>query len=217
MIQIRIIKELQVTNQASFPTMEEAQAWLSSHEGMGTFGGKRFDLRPFAIETITQEPQLVEISPAVIDSEGIEISPAVFDFVEIETSPAVFELKEVEISPAQLDSEGIEISPAQFELRELEITPAQFEKLLVDVTVVTYEDRMTEVNPAGYEVEITDISAQLEQEKLNAEAQAFLDSTDFKVLRHIRQKALQQELSLSEEQYLALEQERADAAAKIVK
>jgi hypothetical protein len=71
--------------------------------------------------------------------------------------------------------------------------------------------------PGSYEVEILDVTSQLEQEAINAEAQAFLDSTDFKVMRHIRQKALGQELSLSEEEYLALEQQRSDAAASIVK
>lgn len=71
--------------------------------------------------------------------------------------------------------------------------------------------------PAEYQIEIEDITAQIEQEKINAEALAFLASTDFKVLRHIRQKALGQTLSLSEQEYLALEQERSDAAARIVR
>jgi hypothetical protein len=61
------------------------------------------------------------------------------------------------------------------------------------------------------------VSSKLDQEKVNAEAQAFLDASDFKVLRHLRQKALGQELSLSEEEYLALEQQRSEAAARIVK
>lgn len=56
-----------------------------------------------------------------------------------------------------------------------------------------------------------------QQEKINAESLAFLAATDFKVLRHIRQKALGQETSLSEEEYLALEQERSDAAFRIVR
>jgi hypothetical protein len=57
----------------------------------------------------------------------------------------------------------------------------------------------------------------MDQEAINKEALEFLAASDFKVLRHIRQKALEQELSLSEEDYLALEQQRADAAARIVK
>ena len=145
MIQISIKKQNQITNQASFPTMEEAQAWLASHESMGTFGQKA--------QTIQQE---IELSPAVIAEDGSVLQEA------------VTEMQEVYI-------------------------------------------------PGSYEVEILDITSQLEQERINAEAQAFLSSTDFKVMRHIRQKALGQELSLSEEEYLALEQQRSDAAARIIK
>lgn len=45
----------------------------------------------------------------------------------------------------------------------------------------------------------------------------FLVETDYKVLRHIRQKALGQQLTLSEEEYLILEQQRSDAANKVIK
>jgi hypothetical protein len=144
MIKIQIKKEDQITNQASFPTMEEAQAWLAHHEGMKSFGQPK--------QVVQQQ---IEISPAVIAEDGSVLQEA------------VVELQEVELP--------------------------------------------------GYEVEVLDITSQLEQEQINAEAQAFLDSTDFKVLRHIRQKALGQELSLSEEEYLVLEQQRSDAAASIVK
>lgn len=44
----------------------------------------------------------------------------------------------------------------------------------------------------------------------------FLVETDYKVLRHIRQKALGQQLTLSEEEYLTLEQQRSDAANKVI-
>jgi len=54
------------------------------------------------------------------------------------------------------------------------------------------------------------------QEIANAENRFILDSTDWQVLRHFRQKALGQPTTLSEEEYLALEQTRADAAAAIV-
>lgn len=57
----------------------------------------------------------------------------------------------------------------------------------------------------------------LEQEKVNAEAEKFLADTDFKVLRHIRQKALAVATSLTEEEYLALEQARHDAALRIIR
>lgn len=54
MIQISIIKESKVTNQASFPSQEEAQAWLSSHEGMGTFGSPE----SYSVEIVDISAQL---------------------------------------------------------------------------------------------------------------------------------------------------------------
>lgn len=99
--------------------------------------------------------------------------------------------QQVELSPAVISEDGLVLQEAQFEIQEVELP--------------------------GFEVIFEDLSAKLEQQQINAEAQAFLDATDFKVLRHFRQKALGQELSLSEEEYLALEQQRSDAAASIVK
>lgn len=60
------------------------------------------------------------------------------------------------------------------------------------------------------------ILADKEQEKLNAVEREFLNSTDWKVMRHIRQKALGIPTSLTEQQYLELEQQRQAAAARIV-
>ena len=45
----------------------------------------------------------------------------------------------------------------------------------------------------------------------------FLHDTDWKVMRHIRQKALGIPTSLTDEQYLSLEQRRQDASAQISK
>ena len=59
------------------------------------------------------------------------------------------------------------------------------------------------------------VLAQKEQEKSNAIEREFLNSTDWQVMRHIRQKALGVPTSLTEAEYLALEQKRADAAARI--
>jgi hypothetical protein len=91
--------------------MEEAQAWLSHHEGMKSFG-----------------------EPAQTIQQQVELSPAVFD------------------------EEGNEISPAVTEMQEMHI-------------------------PGSYEVEVLDISAELAQQAINAEAQAFLASTDWMVIR----------------------------------
>lgn len=60
------------------------------------------------------------------------------------------------------------------------------------------------------------VTAAKAREVTNAVEQEYLRSTDWKVLRHIRQKALGVPTSLTEQQYLALEQQRAAAAARIL-
>lgn len=54
-----------------------------------------------------------------------------------------------------------------------------------------------------------------ELEVKNAEFREILNSTDWKVMRHIRQQALGIPTTLSEEEYIALEQERQNAASSI--
>jgi hypothetical protein len=60
------------------------------------------------------------------------------------------------------------------------------------------------------------IIAQENTAEQNGQEREFLNATDWKVLRHIRQKALGITTTLTEEQYLALEREREDAAQRIV-
>ena len=110
MIKVSIIRDGQITNQASFPTREEADKWLGYHESSGSFGQKKQVLK-----------------------------------------------QQVELFPAVLDEEGKELSPAQYEEQELELP--------------------------GYEVEVEDLSAKLVQERINAEALAFLAATDYIVIR----------------------------------
>jgi hypothetical protein len=50
----------------------------------------------------------------------------------------------------------------------------------------------------------------------NAEKRAFLSSTDWKVMRHIRQLALGIPTTLTEDEYVALEQERQETANSII-
>lgn len=68
-----------------------------------------------------------------------------------------------------------------------------------------------------YTVEQSDITAQVEQERVNREALAYLASTDWKILRHLREKQLEVSVSLTDVEYIALEQSRADAASRIIK
>jgi hypothetical protein len=56
-----------------------------------------------------------------------------------------------------------------------------------------------------------------QQEIVNAEKREFLNSSDWKILRHLREKALSMDTTLSEMEYLELEQLRNDAAKDIVK
>lgn len=89
------------------------------------------------------------------------------------------------------------------------ITAEQYQQImaqthLFDVTA----SRVIPVDAAILEQKNTDV--------LNAQQREFLNSTDWKVLRHIRQKALGITTSLTEEQYLELERQREDAAAQVV-
>lgn len=54
-----------------------------------------------------------------------------------------------------------------------------------------------------------------QKESLNKDLKKFLSDTDWKVLRHIRQKALKIPTSLTEKEYIALENERQVAASQI--
>ncbi len=60
------------------------------------------------------------------------------------------------------------------------------------------------------------VLATINTEKQNAADLEFLRSTDWKILRHMRQKLLGIPTSLSEDQYLQLEQQRSSAADRIV-
>ena len=60
------------------------------------------------------------------------------------------------------------------------------------------------------------ILAEKEQHRLNGIEREFLNSTDWKILRHLRQKALNVPTTLTDAQYIELEQQRQAAAARIV-
>lgn len=62
----------------------------------------------------------------------------------------------------------------------------------------------------------TDALAEIATQKSNAEKSHYLSSTDWKILRHLREKMLQVQTSMTEQEYLALEQERQSIAKSIV-
>jgi hypothetical protein len=60
------------------------------------------------------------------------------------------------------------------------------------------------------------VAEQKAQQLANSKEREFLNSTDWKILRHMRQKALNIDTSLSEAEYIQLEQQRQSAAARII-
>jgi hypothetical protein len=137
MKQLSITKSGVLTNQASFETQEELDAFLSKHIGIGSFG-----------------------SPALYQDQEILISEEVRGPAQVLVSEAVFDQYGEEIEPATytIDPDGI-------------------------IETAVYETQSILVQEADYVVEILDISAQVEQEAVNIQAQAFLDATDYIVIR----------------------------------
>ncbi len=62
----------------------------------------------------------------------------------------------------------------------------------------------------------TVVISQKARDIANGQEKEFLNSTDWKVLRHLRQKALGIPTSLTDAEYIELEQQRQAAAARIV-
>lgn len=60
------------------------------------------------------------------------------------------------------------------------------------------------------------VTAEKEQYRLNGLEREFLNSTDWKILRHMRQQALNVPTSLTDAEFLELEQQRQAASARIV-
>ena len=94
------------------------------------------------------------------------------------------------------------------------------------VTVVEISDEQYQLLTAGthfFDTDIMGISPLsdqiIQQHKLideNAEKKEYLKSTDWMILRHIREKALGLETSITEDKYLQLEKKRQDTADSIV-
>jgi hypothetical protein len=95
----------------------------------------------------------------------------------------------------------------------------------VSVSVISDEDYLKLINGDFYfdvvTKNIVDRGNEFRQrqqiEKNNAQERDFLNSTDWMVLRHIRQKSLGISTSLTEQAYLDLEQRRQDSANRVIK
>jgi hypothetical protein len=91
----------------------------------------------------------------------------------------------------------------------VEITDAQAAQIAAQTHYFDISSRTVASVAAG-------ITAQRATDVVNGQEREFLNSTDWKVLRHIRQKALNIATSLSDAEYIQLEQQREAAAARIV-
>jgi hypothetical protein len=194
------MKKVTIKNLAGVQThgaqMEDPTAWIAECVASNAWG------LPERIVLHKDEPGAQAYDDADVLEEIIEeVSPAVDAVMELvsEAIPAV---------DAVLDDQGVEISPASPAIEAVyrEVSPAVAAVVIKRVKL-----------KAEYTVEIEDITAQVAQKAVNAEALAYLASTDWKALRHIRQKALGVPTSLSDEAYLELEEERAAKAALIIR
>lgn len=93
-------------------------------------------------------------------------------------------------------------------VRVVEISKEDHEKIIA-------KTHLFNVLTNSVEPQALEVLDNIHQEKINSENKSFLDSTDWKVLRHIREKALGIQTSVSEEEYLKLETERQSAADSI--
>jgi hypothetical protein len=91
----------------------------------------------------------------------------------------------------------------------IEITDAQAAQIAAQTHYFDISSRSVTAVAAG-------VTAQRATDVVNGQEREFLNSTDWKILRHIRQKALNIATSLSDAEYLQLEQQRQAAAARII-
>ena len=90
----------------------------------------------------------------------------------------------------------------------VEITDAQAAQIAAQTHYFDITSKSVTAVAAG-------ITAQRAADIANGQEREFLNSTDWKILRHIRQKALNIATSLSDVEYTQLEQQREAAAARI--
>jgi len=91
----------------------------------------------------------------------------------------------------------------------IEITDAQAAQIAAQTHYFDVVSRTVTAVAAG-------VTAQRAADVANGQEREFLNSTDWKILRHIRQKALNIATSLSDAEYIQLEQQREAAAARVV-
>jgi hypothetical protein len=97
----------------------------------------------------------------------------------------------------------------------ISITDEQYNSITIENTHYFDLETRTVVSHPQEKIDLE--SQNKQQEIINAEKREFLNSSDWKILRHLREKTLSMDTTLSETEYLELEQLRNDAAKDIVK
>jgi len=90
----------------------------------------------------------------------------------------------------------------------VEITDAQAAQIAAQTHYFDISSRTVAAVASG-------VTAQRATDVANGQEREFLNSTDWKILRHLRQKALNIATSLTDAEYIQLEQQREAAAARI--
>jgi hypothetical protein len=166
-----------------------------------------------------------EAVPAVFDAQGVETSPEIpahDEEIQVEESyiPEAPSQEALEQAHLEVELQGADIAllvneylADKAELRDLENDSINISEGRIVRWDFANIPQPTLAQLLACKAPAISKAAQAE---INAAARKYLAESDYKVLRHIRQKALNQSLSLSEEEYLALELSRAEAAAGII-
>lgn len=113
MFRISIYRNEKLTNQASFSTREELDAWLEFHQSQKTFGEPEKTIKVLVSEEVPElrEIQSVLVTPEVRDPETDEvITEAVYEDQEVitqEYAPAVYR---DEVIPAEYTIEITDVT-----------------------------------------------------------------------------------------------------------
>lgn len=118
-----------------------------------------------------------------------------------------------------LETQEIEVQMSPMEIEALTEEEKESYKVIPSEGEPYYDFKKTITQylaPATWSCTIEDITAQYNQEQLNKTSRQFLNDTDWKVLRHIGQKALGVTTSMTEAEYEALEEARQEARDSII-
>jgi hypothetical protein len=162
MKQLSITKSGVLTNQASFETQEELDAWLNKHIGMGSFG-----------------------SPALYEDQEFLVSEEVRGEVSVLVSEAVFNEYGEEIEPATytIDPDGI-IEPAIYETRSVLVREADYVVEILDISAqIAQEAANAEAEAFLAATDWMVIRAMERGEELSAEFKAERDAARLSIVR----------------------------------